>query len=51
MRPDLSSARSSGALPMRLIASTRRKAGCRKALEMNPPDRRAAELLKDLGNP
>ena len=34
---------------MRLERIDEAKAACRKALEVNPDDRRAADLLKDLG--
>jgi Flp pilus assembly protein TadD len=36
---------------MRLDHIEEAKASCRKALEINPGDRRAADLLKDLGKP
>ena len=36
---------------MRLERIDEAKAACRKALEVNPGDRRAADLLKDLGKP
>jgi tetratricopeptide (TPR) repeat protein len=36
---------------MRLERIEEAKASCRKALEINPGDRRAADLLKDLGKP
>lgn len=52
LRPDLSGAQVQLALClMRLDRIDEAKAACRKALEINPQDRRAAELLKDLGNP
>jgi protein O-GlcNAc transferase len=52
MRPDLSGAQVQLALClMRVNRIDEAKAACRKALEINPTDRRAAELLKDLGNP
>jgi spermidine synthase len=52
MRPDLSGAHVQLALCyMRLNRLDDAKAACRKALEINPQDRRAAELLKDLEKP
>jgi spermidine synthase len=52
MRPDLSGAQVQLALClMRLNRVDEAKAACRKALEINPSDRRAADLLKDLNNP
>jgi tetratricopeptide (TPR) repeat protein len=52
MQPGLSSIHVQLALCyMRLERIDDAKASCRKALEINPNDRRAADLLKDLGKP
>jgi spermidine synthase len=52
LKPDLSAFHVQLALClMRLDRIDEAKAECRKALEVNPQDRRAAELLKDLGKP
>ncbi|MBI3858001.1 MAG: fused MFS/spermidine synthase, partial [Planctomycetes bacterium] len=52
MRPELSEARVQLALCLRrLNLLEEARAECRKALEINPNDRRAADLLKDLGKP
>jgi spermidine synthase len=52
LRPDLSPAHVQLAIClMRLDRIDEAKAECRKALEVDPADRRAADLLKDLGKP
>jgi spermidine synthase len=52
LRPDVAAAHVQLALClMRLNRIDEAKAACRKALEINPSDRRATELLKDLSNP
>lgn len=52
MRPDLAPARVQRAIClMHLDRIAEAKAECRKALEINPGDRRAEELLRDLGKP
>jgi protein O-GlcNAc transferase len=52
LRPDVAAAHVQLALClMRVNRTDEAKAACRKALEINPSDRRAAELLKDLSSP
>jgi Flp pilus assembly protein TadD len=52
LRPDLSPPHVQRALClMRLDRLEEARAACRKALEINPNDPRASELLKDLGKP
>jgi tetratricopeptide (TPR) repeat protein len=52
LRPDLSAPHVQRALClMRLERLDDARAACRKALEINPQDTRASELLKDLGKP